>query len=166
LAPRARFELATLRLTAECSTIELPGNGQVRTLVYNTLNQGATLSLGQSGYDWVPTSTQSRLHLRHFGRAASNPVQQIGVRHIASNPPSRLCYRNARRPCRSMITVLEDPSNHKPGRAWSHYLRQTLALRLVELWLSAVLAAFFFVRVLGSETARHILSRILPSHVR
>jgi hypothetical protein len=27
LAPRARFELATLRLTAECSTIELPGNG-------------------------------------------------------------------------------------------------------------------------------------------
>ena len=25
MAPRARFELATLRLTAECSTIELPG---------------------------------------------------------------------------------------------------------------------------------------------
>jgi hypothetical protein len=28
LAPRARFELATLRLTAECSTIELPGSGR------------------------------------------------------------------------------------------------------------------------------------------
>src|SRR5579864_3275813 len=27
MAPRARFELATLRLTAECSTVELPGNG-------------------------------------------------------------------------------------------------------------------------------------------
>src|SRR5215469_15621151 len=27
LAPRARFELATLRLTAECSTVELPGIG-------------------------------------------------------------------------------------------------------------------------------------------
>src|SRR5713101_2071184 len=26
LAPRARFELATLRLTAECSTVELPGS--------------------------------------------------------------------------------------------------------------------------------------------
>ena len=26
MAPRARFELATLRLTAECSTIELPGS--------------------------------------------------------------------------------------------------------------------------------------------
>jgi len=26
LAPRARFELATLRLTAECSAVELPGN--------------------------------------------------------------------------------------------------------------------------------------------
>ena len=29
MAPRARFELATLRLTAECSTVELPGNRQV-----------------------------------------------------------------------------------------------------------------------------------------
>jgi hypothetical protein len=28
MAPRARFELATLRLTAECSTVELPGNWQ------------------------------------------------------------------------------------------------------------------------------------------
>src|SRR6266566_175142 len=28
LAPRARFELATSRLTAECSTVELPGNAQ------------------------------------------------------------------------------------------------------------------------------------------
>jgi hypothetical protein len=28
LAPRARFELATLRLTAECSTIELPGSSR------------------------------------------------------------------------------------------------------------------------------------------
>jgi hypothetical protein len=26
VAPRARFELATLRLTAECSTVELPGS--------------------------------------------------------------------------------------------------------------------------------------------
>ena len=26
MAPRARFELATLRLTAECSAVELPGN--------------------------------------------------------------------------------------------------------------------------------------------
>jgi hypothetical protein len=30
LAPRARFELATLRLTAECSTVELPGNCATR----------------------------------------------------------------------------------------------------------------------------------------
>jgi hypothetical protein len=28
MAPRARFELATLRLTAECSTIELPGSSR------------------------------------------------------------------------------------------------------------------------------------------
>jgi hypothetical protein len=35
MAPRARFELATLRLTAECSTIELPGNRTDRALIYN-----------------------------------------------------------------------------------------------------------------------------------
>ena len=29
MAPRARFELATLRLTAECSTVELPGNAVI-----------------------------------------------------------------------------------------------------------------------------------------
>ena len=37
LAPRARFELATLRLTAECSTIELPGNRQGRHLIVQQL---------------------------------------------------------------------------------------------------------------------------------
>ena len=42
MAPRARFELATLRLTAECSTIELPGNGQARLLIYNKLRAIAT----------------------------------------------------------------------------------------------------------------------------
>ena len=30
MAPRARFELATLRLTAECSTVELPGNRSMK----------------------------------------------------------------------------------------------------------------------------------------
>ena len=33
LAPRARFELATLRLTAECSTIELPGSSRATTIL-------------------------------------------------------------------------------------------------------------------------------------
>ena len=35
LAPRARFELATLRLTAECSTVELPGNSRQDVLTAN-----------------------------------------------------------------------------------------------------------------------------------
>jgi hypothetical protein len=42
MAPRARFELATLRLTAECSTIELPGNGASRLPIYNNLGTRAT----------------------------------------------------------------------------------------------------------------------------
>src|SRR5258708_29475807 len=47
LAPRARFELATLRLTAECSTVELPGNsarcfavrGSLRQLLHSRKSQ-------------------------------------------------------------------------------------------------------------------------------
>ena len=69
--------------------------------------------------------------------------------------------------CSSMITHLEDFfSNHKPDPPRLRTLPQTLWLRVIELWLFAVLAAFFFIRILGSETVRHILSRIPPSHVR
>jgi len=65
-----------------------------------------------------------------------------------------------------MITHLEDSfSSHKPDSTRPRTLPQTLWLRFIELWLSAVLAAFLFIRVLGSETARHILSQIAP-HVR
>src|SRR6266436_8511816 len=40
MAPRARFELATLRLTAECSTVELPGNWTAISNHFNTLRCG------------------------------------------------------------------------------------------------------------------------------
>ena len=43
MAPRGRFELPTFRLTAERSTIELPGNGQTRHLIYNNVRGRATL---------------------------------------------------------------------------------------------------------------------------
>jgi hypothetical protein len=43
LAPRARFELATLRLTAECSTIELPGNRTADLFHSNTARKIALL---------------------------------------------------------------------------------------------------------------------------
>ncbi len=56
LAPRARFELATLRLTAECSTIELPGNRatplfsfyyrkQIFAMTFRTTNKCAGVEL-------------------------------------------------------------------------------------------------------------------------
>ena len=41
LAPRARFELATLRLTAECSTIELPGNSVVMRHLHSATEQAS-----------------------------------------------------------------------------------------------------------------------------
>jgi hypothetical protein len=40
MAPRARFELATLRLTAECSTVELPGNIPILRYIRLVFKQG------------------------------------------------------------------------------------------------------------------------------
>jgi hypothetical protein len=37
--------------------------------------------------------------------------------------------------------------------------------RLIELWLSAVFVAFFLIRILGSQTAKRLLSRLHHSHV-
>jgi hypothetical protein len=42
---------------------------------------------------------------------------------------------------------------------------QTLWPRVIELWLSAVLTVFLFIRVLGSQTAQRILSRFLHTHL-
>jgi hypothetical protein len=36
--------------------------------------------------------------------------------------------------------------------------------RLIELWISAVLVIFFIVRILGSSTAKHILSSVGHRH--
>jgi hypothetical protein len=48
MAPRARFELATLRLTAECSTIELPGNcGQRNSCLSYDSGKGCATEAGR-----------------------------------------------------------------------------------------------------------------------
>ena len=53
VAPRARFELATLRLTAECSTVELPGNGPSYEFDYKRLSDfRANLLSCQFGSNW------------------------------------------------------------------------------------------------------------------
>jgi len=52
------------------------------------------------------------------------------------------------------------PDSQRPGA-----LLQTLWPRLIELWISAVLAVFFFIRILGSQTAQRILSRFFHSHL-
>jgi hypothetical protein len=66
-----------------------------------------------------------------------------------------------------MITSLEDPlSNRRPDPTRPSTRLETLSLRLIDLWLSAVLTAFFFIRIVGSATARHIFSQILPLHFR
>src|SRR6266852_1121334 len=52
LAPRARFELATLRLTAECSTIELPGNrvGRNEALLEKCSEEDVRVSMKRDGF--------------------------------------------------------------------------------------------------------------------
>jgi len=40
----------------------------------------------------------------------------------------------------------------------------TLWTRLIELWLTAVVVAFFLIRILGSQTAKHLLSGLGHSH--
>ncbi len=37
--------------------------------------------------------------------------------------------------------------------------------RLIDLWLSAVLVAFFLIRILGSQTAKRLLSGLHHSHM-
>jgi hypothetical protein len=51
MAPRARFELATLRLTAECSTIELPGNrvGRNEALLEKCSEEDVRVSMKRGG---------------------------------------------------------------------------------------------------------------------
>jgi hypothetical protein len=69
--------------------------------------------------------------------------------------------------CGSMITPLEDPrSTRRPDPQRPSTRLETLSLRLIDLWLFAVLTAFFFIRLVGSATARHIFGQILPSHFR
>jgi hypothetical protein len=53
LAPRARFELATLRLTAECSTIELPGNRKAGTNGTEKVYRSALAGVKQVAFEPV-----------------------------------------------------------------------------------------------------------------
>ena len=72
MAPRARFELATLRLTAECSTVELPGNGQVG-FQFTTTCRLVPLSSLNLGLAWG----QQWFQLAHFRRMTR--AQQLRV---------------------------------------------------------------------------------------
>jgi len=36
--------------------------------------------------------------------------------------------------------------------------------RIIDVWIGAVLVAFFLIRVLGSSVGQHLLNRFLPSH--
>ncbi len=74
MAPRARFELATLRLTAECSTVELPGS---RATEGETFGGTSLFSLTKAR-EGVNASYQfKKSRLRRVGAknfAATNPA--------------------------------------------------------------------------------------------
>src|SRR5215469_13390783 len=81
MAPRARFELATLRLTAECSTVELPGNRATRFFHSNTdtrieppVSQDNTL-WAISRFPRLPSSTPTN----RLDRTSTQLLQQPGT---------------------------------------------------------------------------------------
>ena len=59
-----------------------------------------------------------------------------------------------------VTAYMSDPALRKQaGASLSRILTKGRAL-------GVVVAAFFFIRIIGSETVRHILSRFLVSHLR
>jgi hypothetical protein len=80
LAPRARFELATLRLTAECSTVELPGNTQAGLLFYSSLYSRATRHKGIN---------ETSVHLMKEGRICAGLGRATNLRFIRHLCPLR-----------------------------------------------------------------------------
>src|SRR6266478_9207605 len=81
LAPRARFELATLRLTAECSTVELPGN----IPIFICLRGGCKPNAGDMG---DMTESKSSIFNASFPRIhASHDLDIRGFRHTFLTVP-------------------------------------------------------------------------------
>ena len=87
MAPRARFELATLRLTAECSTIELPGNGQVGTKRYlksvatarASVNETAAFAKAFSAQNPRGSGAKGRLEVEHQPQAGCKVILRLVV---------------------------------------------------------------------------------------
>src|SRR5207248_8877957 len=114
MAPRARFELATLRLTAEFSTVELPGNGPTQELHYKQLGgfcanllpmrfgsiwfqQGNFIAIAT--VIWAILFANDRLKLRHFARVVGLPFCHVVLNHgigTMSYPFTDHCERHAR----------------------------------------------------------------------
>jgi hypothetical protein len=65
-----------------------------------------------------------------------------------------------------MRKVSEDISGkNKKGGGRRAELARRLWPRLVELWIFAAIAIFFFIRVLGSQAAQHLFSGIGRQHL-
>jgi hypothetical protein len=65
-----------------------------------------------------------------------------------------------------MTTSAQKPtSDQQPNPPRSFAILQPLWPRLIEFWLSAVLAVFFIVRIAGSQTAQRIAARLFHSHL-
>ena len=91
MAPRARFELATLRLTAECSTIELPGN---RTAIFHDSSiLRRRLLRSQPQFDLgpvVPNLSKPRrtfsTHSRRYSTSSFNCSAYLSVMSLLACP--------------------------------------------------------------------------------
>ena len=90
LAPRARFELATLRLTAECSAVELPGNRAGRLQIYNSLRaraspQGMQLREIQTSGFLTKCTNDARLTLNYAADFERTPATISSIERRVSS---------------------------------------------------------------------------------
>jgi hypothetical protein len=70
----------------------------------------------------------------------------------------------ARKPKELMTEPIIDLTSMNPSQPPRAPFIKNIWPRLIELWLAAVLIAFFVVRVLGSSTAQRILNTLGHRH--
>lgn len=55
-------------------------------------------------------------------------------------------------------------SDPQPDSQHPRTLLQALWPRFIELWIAAVIAVFFLIRIVGSQTAQRIFARLFHPH--
>jgi hypothetical protein len=98
-------------------------------------------------------------------RLSKLTLARVASANLAIRGPALVVLSWLRQPRRSMKASSEaSPHETVRNRRQPTTFLEALRSRLIELWILAVLASFFFIRILGSQTGR-ILSHFLRAHI-